>query len=96
MLGEPRREGRRVGVAEDRGELAPLPVFLLHLSLLSHTVKKLTEVNIPFYAKLENLQNAFKCIITFHSHSNLGTYAVQNKASEKVRQLHFSKVCTGF
>ena len=56
-----------------------------NLSLLSHTVKKHTEVNIPCHAKLENLQNAFKCIITFHSHSNLGTYYVHNKGSEKVR-----------
>lgn len=27
----PRREGRRVGAAEDHGELAPLPVFLFHI-----------------------------------------------------------------
>ena len=31
VLREPRREGRRVRVAEDHGDLAPLPVFLLHI-----------------------------------------------------------------
>lgn len=31
VFGAPGREGRRVRVAEDHGELAPLPVFLFHI-----------------------------------------------------------------